>query len=166
MFSDVPRISSTTKNMTMPTNSSVIYNTTTSAYEYFDGVAWVPFTNFRATGEPTGFPLDMDGQIDTERSTITFTNLSRTFSIVPTVDYFYFYHSGREFKKINAENNMTDKATSVVKNFIKFRHIIKVKKSKLSERFIAITQLKNSLSLFKNDSEKKCPISKWRYNIY
>ena len=108
MFSDVPRISSTTKNMTMPTNSSVIYNTTTSAYEYFDGVAWVPFTNFKATGEPTGFPLGANGQIDTVRSTITFTNLSRTFSIAPTVDYFYFYHSGREFKKVNAETIVID----------------------------------------------------------
>jgi hypothetical protein len=108
MFSDVPRISSVTKNMTIPINSSVIYNTTTSAYEYFDGVAWVPFTNFKATGEPTGFPLGSNGQIDTTRSTLSFNNSTRTFSISPTVDYFYFYHSGREFKKTVAETIVID----------------------------------------------------------
>ena len=108
MFSDVPRISSITKNMTMPTNSTVIYNTTTSAYEYYDGVAWVPFTNFKATGEPTGFPLGSDGQIDISRSTISFNNANRTFTISPTTDYFYFYHSGREFKKVNPESKQID----------------------------------------------------------
>ena len=108
MFSDVPRISSITKNMTIPTNSSVIYNTTTDAYEYFDGVAWVPFTNFKATGEPTGFPLGVNGQIDTARSTLSFNNSTRIFSISPTVDYFYFYHSGREFKKTVPETIIID----------------------------------------------------------
>lgn len=108
MFSDVPRISSITKNMTMPTNSSVIYNTTTNAYEYFDGVAWVPFTNFKATGEPTGFPLDNNGQIDFTRSTLSFNKTNRTFSITPSTDFFYFYHSGREFKKTVAESIVID----------------------------------------------------------
>ena len=108
MFSDVARISSITKNMTMPTNSTVIYNTTTDAYEYFDGVAWVPFTNFQATGEPTGFPLSSDGQIDSASSTLAFNNTNRTFSISPTSTFFYFYHGGREFKKINTESIQID----------------------------------------------------------
>ena len=108
MFSDVARISSITKNMTMPTNSSVIYNTTTNAYEYFDGVAWVPFTNFQATGEPTGFPLGTDGQIDFSKSALNFNNSNRTFTISATTDFFYFYHSGREFRKVNPENIQID----------------------------------------------------------
>ena len=108
MFSDVARVSSITKNMTLPANSSVIYNTTTNAYEYFDGVAWVPFTNFQATGEPTGFPLDISGQIDLSSSTITFNNATRTFTLAPTSSFFYFYHSGREFKKVNAESIQID----------------------------------------------------------
>lgn len=108
MFSDVARISSITKNMVVPTNSSVIYNTTTNAYEYFDGVAWVPFTNFQSTGEPTGFPLGMDGQIDLDSSVFSFSNLSRTFTISPTNGSFYFYHSGREFRKTIAESVQID----------------------------------------------------------
>ena len=108
MFSDVARISSITKNMTMPTNSTVIYNTTTNTYEYFDGVAWVPITNFQATGEPTGFPLGSDGQIDFSRSTLAFNNANRNFSISATTDYFYFYHNGREFRKSNAESIQID----------------------------------------------------------
>jgi hypothetical protein len=56
-------------------------------------------------------------------------------------------------KKINAENNMTDKARLVIKNFIKLQNMQKIKKSKLSERFIVITQLKQSITLFKNDSK-------------
>lgn len=108
MFSDVPRISAITKNMVMPTNSSVIYNTTTNTYEFFDGVSWVPFTNFNATGEPTGFPLGSDGQIDLSSSFINFTNSNRTFTISPTIDSFYFYHNGREFRKVNPESIKID----------------------------------------------------------
>jgi hypothetical protein len=104
MFSDVARVSSITKNMIMPTNSAVVYNTTTNNYEYFDGVAWVPFTNFQSTGEPTGFPLGSDGQIDHTSSTITFNNTNRTFTIAPASTSFYFYHSGREFRKVNSES--------------------------------------------------------------
>jgi hypothetical protein len=103
MFSEVARISSITKNMTMPTNSTVIYNTTTNTYEYFDGVAWVPFNNSHNTGEPTGFPIGSDGQIDLARSVISFNNANRTFSIKPSTDYFYFYHNGREFRRVNEE---------------------------------------------------------------
>lgn len=109
MFSDVARVSSITKNMIMPANSSVIYNTNTNAYEYFDGVAWVPFTNFQATGEPTGFPLGPDGQIDLTSSILNFTNNNRTFTITPASNsFFYFYHSGREFKKMNSESIQID----------------------------------------------------------
>jgi hypothetical protein len=109
MFSDVARVSSITKNMIMPANSSVIYNTNTNAYEYFDGVAWVPFTSSQATGEPTGFPLGSDGQIDFTSSTLNFTNNNRTFTISPMANgFFYFYHSGREFKKMNSESIQID----------------------------------------------------------
>jgi hypothetical protein len=108
MFSDVARVSSITKNMIMPTNSAVVYNTTTNNYEYFDGVAWVPFTNFQSTGEPTGFPLSSDGQIDHTSSTITFNNTNRTFTIAPALTSFYFYHSGREFRKVNSESIQID----------------------------------------------------------
>lgn len=108
MFTDVARVSSITKNMIMPTNSSVIYNTTTNTYEYYDGVAWVPFTNFQSTGEPTGFPLGSDGQIDLIRSTLSFNNDNRNFTIAPTNDFFYFYHNGREFKKVNPESIQID----------------------------------------------------------
>ena len=109
MFSDVARVSSITKNMIMPTNSTVIYNTTTDTYEYFDGVAWVPITNFQSTGEPTGFPLGSDGQIDMTSSVLAFNNTTRTFSISAVNNsYFYFYHNGREFKKINAESIQID----------------------------------------------------------
>lgn len=56
-------------------------------------------------------------------------------------------------KKINAENNMTDKATIVIQKLIKLQYMQKVKKSKLSERFILVTQLKQSISIFKSDSK-------------
>ena len=110
MFSDVARISSITKNMVVPTTSSVIYNTTTNNYEYFDGVAWVPFTNFQVTGEPTGFPLGSDGQIDLASSFFSFSNATRTFTISPTLTSFYFYHTGREFRKTIAESIQIDNA--------------------------------------------------------
>jgi hypothetical protein len=52
--------------------------------------------------------LGTDGQIDLTRSVISFNNGNRNFSIKPLNDYFYFYHSGREFKKSNEETIQID----------------------------------------------------------
>jgi hypothetical protein len=54
--------------------------------------------------------------------------------------------------KINADTNAINKAHNVIKTFLNLRRVlIEKKKFKLSERFLAITQLKKDISTFKND---------------
>jgi hypothetical protein len=43
MIFDVPRISTTLRNSLSPTNSTVIYNTDTNFYEYYNGTSWKIF---------------------------------------------------------------------------------------------------------------------------
>jgi hypothetical protein len=103
MIFDVPRITEATRDGLTSEESSVIYNTTTSRYEYYDGTNWGPFTFGLESGEPTGFPINSAGEVDRTTSTISFDNGTRTFSIAPASTSFIFMIKGKLFKKTSAQ---------------------------------------------------------------
>lgn len=53
--------------------------------------------------EPTGYPMELDSSVTTE-NTISFNELTRTFSITPTGADFHFYVKGVKYVKKAAEN--------------------------------------------------------------
>ena len=102
MIFDVPRITETTRDSLTPEESSVVYNTTKSRYEYYDGSAWLPLTFGEESGEPTGFPINSSGEVDRTSSTISFDNSTRTFTIAPASASYTFMIKGKLFKKTSA----------------------------------------------------------------
>lgn len=104
MIFDVPRITETVRDgLTTPEESSVVYNTTKSRYEYYDGANWAPLTFGEESGEPTGFPIAASGEVDRTSSVISFDNSSRTFTIEPASTSFIFMIKGKLFKKTTAQ---------------------------------------------------------------
>jgi hypothetical protein len=58
-----------------------------------------------------------------------------------------------KLKKLMAENNMENKAANVIKTILLIKKLSVIKShNKLSERFILFTQLKNQISIFRDDS--------------
>lgn len=116
MILDVPRISETKKDsLTNEKNSSVIFNTTKSRYEFYDGNSWSPFNFSFESGEPTGFPINGNGEIDRTSSVISFDNLTRTFKIepnMPSISSFSFMVKGKLFKKTTSQTVTIDSANA------------------------------------------------------
>lgn len=56
------------------------------------------------TGEPTGFPIDSDGEVNRSDSSISFNNTNRTFSISPTGTEFFILIKGKQFRKTSTES--------------------------------------------------------------
>jgi hypothetical protein len=61
------------------------------------------------TGEPTGFPVDANGQVDRTSSVISFDNASLTFSIAPVSTSYTVLIKGRQYRKTTTETiSITD----------------------------------------------------------
>ena len=96
-------------------NINGIEATTGSLVLKTDGTLWQKTGNGNAdwnqlqlgsfTGEPTGFPVDSDGQIDRTSSIISFSNTSpaRTFSIAPSNGNFIILIQGKQYRKTSTE---------------------------------------------------------------
>ena len=79
---------------------------------------WIPLANtsisdqltaiYNATGEPTGFPQDSNGEVDRTSSTISFNNSNRTFTIAPSSTSYYFYYKGIKYTKTTSLTKQID----------------------------------------------------------
>jgi hypothetical protein len=79
---------------------------------------WIPLENttitdlinniFTATGEPTGFPIGEDGEVDKTSSTISFNTGNRTFTIAPTTTSYYFFVKGNKYTKTTSSTVTID----------------------------------------------------------
>ena len=79
---------------------------------------WIPLANtsisdqltaiYNATGEPTGFPQDSNGEVDRTSSTISFNNSNRTFTIAPSSTSYYFYFKGVKYTKTTSLTKQID----------------------------------------------------------
>jgi hypothetical protein len=105
MIFDVPRVTTATISTIDPTISSVVYDTSLNVYKYWDGTTWVIFGNETSpyTGEPTGFPIGADGEIDRISSTISFNSSNREFTIAPTTTSFSILVHGKIYVKTTAQ---------------------------------------------------------------
>jgi hypothetical protein len=73
----------------------------------YDGSYWRSLTNVASVrGEATGFP-------NTASSTMSFTNLTRTFTIAPVGGSFDFYFQGARFIKTTGQTTVIDDAEGV-----------------------------------------------------
>lgn len=66
---------------------------------------WSQIQTGEFTNEPTGFPVDSNGQVDRTSSIISFSNTSpaRTFSISPASNSFTILIKGRQYRKTTTE---------------------------------------------------------------
>ena len=100
---------------TKPNTSSGVVASIGSLYIRNDGTVWTKVgsgnTDWRnlytgdLTNEPTGFPVDSDGQVDRTSSGISFSNVNRQFSISPTGgnSSYSIVIKGREYVKTTTE---------------------------------------------------------------
>ena len=66
---------------------------------------WSQIQTSEYTNEPTGFPIDADGEVDRTSSTISFVGGStRTFTIAPTGSSYTILVKGRQFRKTTSES--------------------------------------------------------------
>lgn len=99
------------------TGTTLIYTKTGSL-----DTDWIPLENtaitdlinsiFSATGEPTGFPIGEDGEVDRSSSTISFNGSNRTFTIAPTTTSYYFFVKGVKYTKTSSLSVTIDSEAS------------------------------------------------------
>jgi hypothetical protein len=86
---------------------SIILKTDGSLWQKLgsENTDWSQVQTGEYSNEPTGFPIDSDGEVDRTSSAISFVDgVSRTFSIAPTGSSYIILIKGRQYRKTTTES--------------------------------------------------------------